>query len=249
MIIHDLLSNTIAAAEILGTDKEFRAEMKSALARLQPLQISPKDGRLQEWPVDYEEPEPGHRHISHVFGFHPGRQITLRGEPEWAKAIRKSVEYRLSHGGGHTGWSRAWIINLFARFEDGEEAHRNLLALFAQSTLPNLFDDHPPFQIDGNFGAAAAIAEMLLQSHGMHEGLTEISLLPALPKAWPTGSVRGLRARGGYLVDISWRDGRLSGGTITATRDGAFALRLSGVEAVARHELKAGKPLAVVPRG
>jgi alpha-L-fucosidase 2 len=243
MIIHDLLSNTVAAAETLGTDEDLRTEMKSALARLQPLQISPKDGRLQEWPIDYDEPEPGHRHISHVFGFHPGRQITLRGTPELAKATRKSVEFRLSHGGGHTGWSRAWIINLFARFEDGEEAHKNLLALFTNSTLPNLFDDHPPFQIDGNFGATAAIAEMLLQSHAMHEGLTEISLLPALPKAWPTGSVRGLRARGGYVVDIVWRYSGLTRAIISATRDGTFALRWPGREAVSHHSLKAGERL------
>ncbi|HTV48789.1 MAG TPA: glycoside hydrolase family 95 protein [Phycisphaerae bacterium] len=209
-IIHDLLTHCIEASQILGIDEAFRAECQTTLDRLPPLQISKKDGRLLEWIEEFTETDIHHRHTSHLFAVYPGDQITLKDTPELAAAARKSLIVRGDMGAKE--WSMAWRSCLWSRFLDAQRAWGQLARLMATSLYPNLFNKYPPFQIDGNLGAAAAIGEILLQSQR-----GEISLVPALPKAWPSGSVKGLRARGGFTVNMSWMDGTLLEASLTST--------------------------------
>lgn len=233
IILRELFEDALDCARLLGLDWELAGTVRDALRRLPPVRIS-SSGTIQEWLEDYPEWEPGHRHISQLYGLYPGRQISPDSTPELAQAARETLRRRLSHGGGHTGWSRAWIINFFARLRDGSAAEEHLYALLARSTLPNLFDTHPPFQIDGNFGAAAGIMEMLVQSH---EGA--IRLLPALPPSWKEGRLENIRLRGGWRVSFRWKDGRVVEGVLAARHDGTVHIFISGRESVLT--LKAGQ--------
>ena len=241
-MILQVLNDYLEAAEILGKqDSAYVRQIRTLLPKVYRPQIA-EDGRLMEWRLPFGERDPSHRHISHVIGAYPGNQINLDENPEMRDAVMKSIEGRLAAGGAGTGWSRAWTIGMFARLSDGARAYENLHAILTESTLDNLWDSHPPFQIDGNFGATAAIAEMLLHSRN-----DEIRLLPALPPEWGDGEVKGLRARGGYTVDISWQDGRLLEAVITADEPSPRQIRVAYGEHSTELALEPGQPFKLGP--
>ena len=223
-VIWQLFSDFIFASEELGIKDSFVEKIRSDRDRLAGPQVG-LDGRLMEWAEEFPEVEPGHRHISHMFALHPGSQINMEHTPELAMAAKKSLDFRIANGGGHTGWSAAWLISQYARIHEAENACKNLYTVLSKSTSPNLFGQHPPFQMDANFGATAGIAEMLMQSH---EG--NIRLLPALPAGWHTGSVSGLKARGGYTVGIKWENGELVSLEIHADRAGDVKIKYKNKE-------------------
>lgn len=222
-ILRDLFTECIEAAKILGVDDELNGQIIKMREKLIPTQIGPR-GNILEWPEDFKEAEPGHRHISHLYGLYPSNQINCIDTPELIDAAKKTLEFRLASGGGHTGWSRAWITNHYAKLWDGEEAYNNILKLFSNSTYLNMFDKHPPFQIDGNFGVTAAIAHMLVQSDE-----SRVFVMPAFPKAWSKeGHMRGLRLVDGGSIDIGWKDGKITECNIVFNNDATKTVYIDG---------------------
>jgi alpha-L-fucosidase 2 len=242
-ILRELFTRTLDAGKILGEDAAFLKQVENARGKLPPFAVG-KLGQLQEWQRDYDEPEPGHRHISHLWALFPGTQISLEHTPDLANAARISLLRRLSNRGGQTGWSRAWVVNYWDHLRDGKQAYESLQVMFRQSTFPNLMDTHPPgiFQIDGNLGAANGMLEALVQSRWMPDAV-EVELLPALPEQWSEGSVEGVHIRGGATIDMRWTAGKIVSMKVHAKSNGAIRLIPPQGQTVAGIHTPAGKPL------
>jgi len=236
-IIAEVFDNVLSAAQVLNIEDDFVVELKDKRAHLTPGIVIGQDGRILEWDKPYDEPEKGHRHLSHLYALHPGDAIT-QATPEAFKAAKKTLEYRLQHGGAGTGWSRAWMISFNARLLDKVSAEENINKFLEISIADNMFDEHPPFQIDGNFGYTAGVIELLLQSH---EGFLRI--LPTLPSNWSTGSISGIKARGDIEVAIDWNQNKLTKLTLESGVSKTIALHYGGLEK--ELALEAGKPVVL----
>ena len=248
-IVRELFTRTLDTGRILVEDAAFLKQVEDARAKLPPFAVG-KMGQLQEWQRDYEEPEPGHRHISPLWALFPGTQISLQHTPDLAQAARTSLERRLSHGGGQTGWSRAWVVNFWDHLREGRKAYESLQVMMRQSTFPNMMDTHPPgvFQIDGNLGAANGMLEALVQSRWMPEAV-EIELLPALPEQWSEGSINGLQVRGGASLDLLWRAGKIVSMELHATSDEALRLIPPAGQSVSHLDTTDGRSISANSNG
>ena len=239
-MVLQVFSDYLEAAEALGRSEE---PLVQRVAALLPKVYRPRisdDDRLMEWRFPFDEPEPGHRHMAHLIGVYPGNQIDFESDPAMRNALMNSIETRMSHGAGGRGWSRLWAVCMYARLSDSTRAYENLYTVLAQSTLDNLWNTNPPFQIDGNFAASAAIAEMLLQSHN-----NEIKLLPALPAQWPAGEVRGLRARGDVTVDMRWEGGQVVELVLHPGKNAVSETRVTSKDWSQQVTLSPGKPVRI----
>jgi alpha-L-fucosidase 2 len=240
-VIHEVFTNYLKGAHLLNIKNKWVDVIKEQLKKLRPGFVLDKEGRILEWDRKYPELEPGHRHMSHLYGFHPGNQISKESTPLLFDAVRKTLDYRLANGGAGTGWSRAWLINCAARLMDGKMAQEHIQLLFEKSIYTNLFDAHPPFQIDGNFGYTAGVAEILIQSHENNL----LRLLPALPPLWKNGKVVGLKARGNILVDIEWQNNQLTQAVLIAAKNTKTTLVYN--ELIQEVNLKKGVPFVFLP--